>query len=196
MADQVTAETGGQVEVVEGTVTENQNSTARIASFPKFPGMKHYIRIDEDRNIIEGWSKGIYPQREVTDDDIFLHEGMTQFRLFPGGTENPSLRNDIGLPKYKYVNGEVVDRPQAELDEGRAAYDLQQKIYQVRSMRDRLLADTDKYVNIPDFPISEDNRNEFIAYRAKLRDLTDLPDFPDIEWPEAPTYVNPNKAAN
>lgn len=42
----------------------------------------------------------------------------------------------------------------------------------VRTIRNQLLIDTDKYVSIPDFPISKEIYNQYIMYREYLRDYT------------------------
>lgn len=68
---------------------------------------KHYIRIREDGCIVDGFSDAF---REPTDTDICINEqGGYQFRLFPGGEENPSLFEWDGMvPLYKWEGGEVV----------------------------------------------------------------------------------------
>lgn len=42
----------------------------------------------------------------------------------------------------------------------------------VRAARNALLDATDKYVSVPDYPIDESTRNQYIAYRTYLRDYT------------------------
>ena len=46
----------------------------------------------------------------------------------------------------------------------------EQKEANVRMIRNQYLLDTDKYVTIPDFPISESTKSQYIAYRQYLRD--------------------------
>lgn len=43
----------------------------------------------------------------------------------------------------------------------------------VRAKRNALLDATDKYVSVPDFPIDESTRNQYIDYRVYLRDYTE-----------------------
>lgn len=50
---------------------------------------------------------------------------------------------------------------------------------ELRQERDWLLAETDKYM-LPDFPISEEERNKYKQYRQYLRDLPQDKDFPNI----------------
>ena len=47
---------------------------------------------------------------------------------------------------------------------------LQRKQAEVRDTRNQYLLDTDKYVTIPDFPISESTKSQYIEYRQYLRD--------------------------
>ena len=57
---------------------------------------------------------------------------------------------------------------------------------QVRSKRDALLAETDKFM-IPDFPIDPGKLDAVKAYRKALRDITKQAGFPkDVEWPVNP----------
>jgi len=43
---------------------------------------------------------------------------------------------------------------------------------EVRAIRNALLDTTDKYVSVPDFPIDDDTRSQYIEYRQYLRDYT------------------------
>lgn len=49
-----------------------------------------------------------------------------------------------------------------------------------RTERDNLLAQTDKYM-LPDFPITDEKREQYKAYRQYLRDVPAQPDFPSVE---------------
>lgn len=64
---------------------------------------------------------------------------------------------------YMQVNGEFVLTSSAEA--------IEEKKAEVRAVRNQYLADTDKYM-IPDFPITEEEREEYKAYRVYLRDYT------------------------
>lgn len=81
---------------------------------------KHYIRIREDGCIVDGFSDAF---REPKDTDICINEkGGYQFRLFPGGEENPCLFDwPDRIPLYKYENGEVLRRSEEEIEAERAA---------------------------------------------------------------------------
>lgn len=58
-----------------------------------------------------------------------------------------------------------------------------------RNLRDFYIGTTDKYLLV-DYPITEDQRTELLAYRQKLRDLTDVEGFPNnFSFPEAPLWL-------
>ena len=74
---------------------------------------KHYIAVDANGRIIDGFSDAF---RKPGKNDICINEqGGYQFRLFHGGTENPALHVENGIPLYKYENGEVVMRSAEEI---------------------------------------------------------------------------------
>ncbi len=49
-----------------------------------------------------------------------------------------------------------------------------------RAERDNFLAETDKYM-LPDFPITDEKREQYKAYRQYLRDLPENPEFPNMD---------------
>lgn len=56
----------------------------------------------------------------------------------------------------------------------------------VRSMRNRRLAKSD-WTQLPDIPLTEDQRHSWVAYRAALRDVPQQDGFPEsITWPQPP----------
>ncbi len=55
-----------------------------------------------------------------------------------------------------------------------------QKAAEIREMRDRLLAETDRYM-LPDYPVTDERRQMYRQYRQYLRDIPKAADFPDIE---------------
>lgn len=84
---------------------------------------KHYIRMDNSKRIVKGFSDAFEPP---LDGDICINEqGGYQFRLTPDGTENPPLVDFNGIPLYKYEGGAVVDRTAAEIEADRAALPAQ-----------------------------------------------------------------------
>ena len=73
---------------------------------------KHYISMDEQSRIVDGFSDAF---RQPSDNDICINEqGGYQFRLFPGGEENPILFEEHMIPLYKY-NGAVAERSAQEI---------------------------------------------------------------------------------
>jgi len=54
--------------------------------------------------------------------------------------------------------------------------------YRVRQERNRLLSACD-WTQVPDAPT---DKAAWAAYRQALRDITQHPDWPNIDWPEAP----------
>lgn len=75
---------------------------------------KHYILINSSNHIIDGWSDGPHPEKEITNAICINEQGGYQFRLFPNGEENPSLFDINLLPLYKYEDGEVIPLSQVE----------------------------------------------------------------------------------
>ena len=64
---------------------------------------KHFIRTDSESNIIKGFSDAF---EQPQDGDICINgQGGYQFRLVPGGEENPLLFDEDSHPLYLW-NGE------------------------------------------------------------------------------------------
>lgn len=104
-----------------------------------FDGNKHYIEVDDQGRIVDGWSDGPHPQRQPTEQTVLLtDQGGYQFRLLvtyeeqnSDGTglnirtetteENPPLWTMDGIPLYKLVGDFVVPRTEEEIAADRAA---------------------------------------------------------------------------
>lgn len=82
---------------------------------------KHYITTDAQGRITAGWSDGPCPDRDTANAICINEQGGYQFRLFPGGEENPALRTMDGVPLYKYDGGQVVPRTAGEIEADQAA---------------------------------------------------------------------------
>lgn len=82
---------------------------------------KHYITVDDQGRILDGWSDGPHPEKDAAGAICVTEEGGYQFRLFPGGEENPSLWTMDGIPLYKWEDGQVVPRTEEEISADRAA---------------------------------------------------------------------------
>jgi hypothetical protein len=62
----------------------------------------------------------------------------------------------------------------------------------IRGKRDSLLAATD-YTDLPNTPITDECRTNFINYRQQLRDITKTQTDPNnIIWPAIPTHIPKN----
>lgn len=81
---------------------------------------KHYITVDQRGRITDGFTDAF---RKPAETDICINErGGYQFRLFPGGSENPALFTaDKGIPRYKYEDGAVCHRTMEEINADIAA---------------------------------------------------------------------------
>ena len=60
----------------------------------------------------------------------------------------------------------------------------------VRMVRDMLIGQTD-YLAMPDYPLTDDEREALTQYRQALRDLPQAEGFPTaMEWPSVPVILN------
>jgi len=79
-------------------------------------GYKHYIRLDSNNNIVYGFSDAFEQPQE---GDICINEnGGRHFEL--NGVINPSLAID-GIYRFKYVDGEIVEKTSEEIEAEKAA---------------------------------------------------------------------------
>lgn len=63
-----------------------------------------------------------------------------------------------------------------------------QKVEEAKRHRDARLRGTDKYM-LPDYPITDEQREEVRIYRKALRDLPETAGFPEIPMPEKPSFL-------
>jgi len=87
---------------------------------------KHYIFADSRDRITDGWSDGPRPDKDTTDAICISEQGGYQFRLFPGGEENPVLYTMDGVPLDAYSRDGLRQRrpgihPRAVANRARAA---------------------------------------------------------------------------
>lgn len=73
----------------------------------------HYIIVDDNNCIIDGWSDG--PCNKDTSTAICIAESESYHFAFLG-EENPALFDMNGIPVYKYENGEVAPRTSEEIE--------------------------------------------------------------------------------
>lgn len=60
---------------------------------------------------------------------------------------------------------------------------------QKRAERNAILDATDKFVSVPDYPITDEEREQYKAYRKYLRDLPTAWGFPNVEIMTFEKYV-------
>ena len=82
---------------------------------------KHYIVVDTQGRIVDGWSDGPHRGRPMDGAICINEEGGYQFRLRPGSEENPPLHTMDGIPLYRWDGEQVVARTEAEIAADRAA---------------------------------------------------------------------------
>lgn len=82
---------------------------------------KHYITTDSQGRITSGWSDGPCRDGDTTGATCINEQGGYQFRLFPGGEENPALHTMDGIPLYKWDGMTAVLRTESEIAADRAA---------------------------------------------------------------------------
>ena len=99
---------------------------------------KHYIITDTKSRITSGWSDGPLPDRDTSGAICINEQGGYQFRLFPGGEENPPLYTMDGIPLYRRDGEAVVPRTEEEIAADRAAIPEPPP-----SPQEQLLADVD-----------------------------------------------------
>ena len=82
---------------------------------------KHYISVDERGRVMDGWSDGPCPERETAGAVLLTDRGGYQFRLAPGGEENPCLVSREGVPLYAWDGEKVTARSAEEIAADAAA---------------------------------------------------------------------------
>ena len=100
---------------------------------------KHYITVDGQGRVVDGWSDGPHPEKDVAGAICINEKGGYQFRLHDGGEENPALWTMDGIPLYKW-DGEVQTRSEEEIEAERAAIvqaqaTEQAKVYAIKARR-------------------------------------------------------------
>lgn len=82
---------------------------------------KHYVTVDDQGRVTDGWSDGPFPGKDATGAVCITQQGGYQFRLTSAGEENPALYTREGIPLYKLADGQVTARTAEELAADRAA---------------------------------------------------------------------------
>jgi len=88
----------------------------------------------------------------------------------------------LGIDSLYNTNTEL--RPeQIALNE---AYDREMFLPNLRSKRNVLLSQTD-WSQLPDSPLSEEKKQEYVVYRQALRDLPSTATYDNLIWPTEPS---------
>ena len=80
---------------------------------------RHYITVDTQGRITDGWSDGPYPDRPTANAICINEQGGYQFRLIPGGEESPPLYTVDGIPLYEWDGSQVLPREEGEIEADR-----------------------------------------------------------------------------
>lgn len=109
--------------------------------------------------------------RAIVDNEtgVILGTGICQecdFNLVPEGTTAYVNTGDWRDDTHKLVNGEFVEIVQTDAEA------LDEMWLSVRTIRDGRLKQSD-WTQVPDSPLTADQRSEWQMYRQKLRDITD-----------------------
>lgn len=142
---------------------------------------KVYVQTDEQNRILR--CEGGYTTPADLTGWVQIDEGtgdrynLCQSHYFDGG-----LYTSDGIPRYKLVDGQPVERMEEEIAADRVP--LQARA--VRAQRDKLLVSTDWSI-LPDSPLDEPSQQAMRTYRQALRDVPQQAGFPGaIVWPKIP----------
>lgn len=87
---------------------------------------RHYISTDQNGCILDGWSDGPISDRDIAGAILLRSDGGYQFRLSPGGLENPQLKTADGIPLYRWNGASIVPRTEKEIAADRAVLPVAQ----------------------------------------------------------------------
>lgn len=82
---------------------------------------RHYITVDEQGRIMDGWSDGPHPEKDIENAVCVNEHGGYQFCLHSGGDENPLLHTFDGIPLYKWNGQSVQNRTEDEITADRSS---------------------------------------------------------------------------
>ena len=109
--------------------------------------------------------------------------GAGECRQLTAGVENVEISEEVfrNIERYVWDGTALKEDPD---------FDVKRRSAEVRAKRDELLLVTDRYM-LADFPISEEEREQYRQYRQYLRDIPAEEGFPDVsvltfaEWKES-----------
>lgn len=116
---------------------------------------------------------------------VISHESQT-----PHDVEMRSLIQKFAQEEgYREKRGEDLSWSVEKIPEKTPEEKLAETEEEVRSKRDRLIADTD-YLLMNDYPVSSEDLESVKAYRTALRDVPQQEGFPyEVVWPEVPAAL-------
>ena len=100
--------------------------------------------------------------------------------------ENAPSSEMVGEPIY--TGRWVVEKTVVDLTTEEIAANNETTARSNRSMRNKILADSD-WTQMNDSPLSNEDKTAWATYRQELRDVTDLDEWPNLEdadWPTKP----------
>lgn len=109
--------------------------------------------------------------------------GAGECRQLTAGVDNVEISEEVfrDIERYVWNGTDMVRDPD---------FEVKRRSAEVRAKRDKLLLVTDRYM-LADFPIAEDEREQYRQYRQYLRDIPETPEFPDVsiltfeDWKES-----------
>ena len=114
----------------------------------------------------------------IVDHDYYQHDD------FQEEVNVRRLTDNNGEYIYKYVDGELVELSEQEILEHPA--NIERKIEIIRQKRNFKLQQSD-WTQMPDSPLSEEDKQIWADYRQELRDLpSNIIDIDNFEWPSIP----------
>ncbi len=130
---------------------------------------KHYIQIDTKGKILRGFSDAFWRPQE---GDICINEqGGYQFRIFPGGEENPPITNMQGCHIWRYENGQVRASTAEELAAEEAELEVATaKVTQISTLKAQLEATDYMAIKYAEGWITADEYEATKAQRQAWRD--------------------------
>ena len=136
-----------------------------------------YVKTDS-RNCIREVNSGAFV---APDWGVRIDQGTgDRYHHAQGNYFDKPLYTEDGIPRYKLVEGKALERTEAEIQADKSTM-LGDEI---RTKRDALLVETD-WTQLPDAPLSDDQKEQAREYRQMLRDIPQQDGFPaDIIWPE------------
>lgn len=152
-----------------------------------------FYKIQDENSRDSGWDEIPYPASASDFVDIKIpHDSRTARNELLRTLLRKYVAQNPKLWREKQINdkeGNLVAITVEKIPQPTAAELLAQKEAEVRSTRDYYLQLTD-YLVVPDYPISEADKQKVVTYRQALRDLPESANFPEeVEWPEPPVVA-------